>query len=179
MTLMIRYHWRLVSNYLRWRLAGKPKSKVSRVSFRATALDCDVIGHINNARYLEFMDCGRTDFMLRSGLAKHAHDQKLLMVVGSINIRYRKEVKRGARFDLETSFARIDGKAIVFSHKIFVGDQLMTEAEASCLCVKDRKVVAPDFLLPVLVPAAEPVSNTARETEEERSNLPTLRPPVN
>jgi thioesterase-3 len=147
---MIRYHWRLIRNYLRWRMAGKPRGLLSRVQFKASAMDCDVIGHINNARYLEFLDCGRTDFILRSGLAAKSRDQKLLLVVGSINIRYRKEVKRGARFAVETTFARIDGKAIVFSHKIFVGDQLMTEAEAACLCLKDKKVISPEFLLPLL-----------------------------
>lgn len=150
MTLMFRYHLRLARVYLRWRLAGKPRGLTSRIEFRASAFDCDWYGHINNARYLEYLDCGRTDFLLRSGLAAHSRANHWVPVVGGIRIRYRREIRQGARFEIETTFNRIEGKALVFDQRIWLGETLATEAEAQLLVLQKGKVVNPAFLLPLL-----------------------------
>lgn len=153
MSLMFRYHFRILWVYLRWRLAGKPRGNVSRLSLRAKAADCDWLGHVNNARYLEIFDAARTDLILRNGMAAMARAEQFIAVVGTINCRYRREVKRGARFVVESRFARFEGKAVVFSQKIFLGDTLATEAEASVLLVRGGKVLDPAILSNLLQPS--------------------------
>lgn len=150
MSLMFRYHFRILWIYLRWRFAGKPQALESRLSMKASASDCDWLGHINNARYLEIFDAARTDLILRSGVAAAARDQKFIALVGTTHVRYRKEVKRGTRFEVVSRYARIDGKAVVISQQIFLGDQLATDGEISVLVVKAGKVVDPDFLRPLI-----------------------------
>jgi YbgC/YbaW family acyl-CoA thioester hydrolase len=157
---MLRYHLRILYFYLRWRWAGKPLEPVSRLTLRASVFDCDLLGHINNARYLEIFDAGRTDLFLRLGLFDAARKGRWLMVVGSINVRYRRELRRGVRFTMESTFVRIEGKAMVYAQRIFLGEMLATEAEVHILVVKEKKVIAPDFLLPVLPLPAGASSDT-------------------
>jgi YbgC/YbaW family acyl-CoA thioester hydrolase len=154
MTFMFRYHARVALAYFRWRWAGKPRATESRLTFKATAADCDWLNHINNARYLEFLDAGRVDLFLRLGIMEKASREKWHMVVGGLQIRYRKEVRRGAKFTLISQFLRIDGKSMVVEQKIYVGDVEATAAEVQVLAVRGGKVVAPDFLLPLLAPAS-------------------------
>ena len=47
----------------------------SELTFRVWPTDLDVFRHVNNGRYLSFMDLGRTDLIVRSGLwrAMRAH----------------------------------------------------------------------------------------------------------
>ncbi len=150
-SLMLRYHARLARNYLRWRLEGKPHAEKSVLHFRASALDCDWFGHINNARYLEFFDAGRTDLFVRMGLFEHANAHGWTAVVGTMNVRYRREVRMGKRFTLETSIDRIEGKTVVFVQKIFLGETLATEAECHVVVVKNRKAVDAGFLAPLVL----------------------------
>ena len=149
-SLMIRYHLRIVKVYLQWRLAGKVRSPESRLTFRASPFDCDWLGHINNARYLEYLDAGRSDLMLRLGLFQHASQNKWHAVVGTINVRYRKEVRGGQKFTLVTRFDRLEGKAMVFHQQILLGDTVATNAECFVIVVRDKRAADPSFLLPLL-----------------------------
>jgi YbgC/YbaW family acyl-CoA thioester hydrolase len=147
---MFRYHLRLILLYLRWRLAGKPRGTVSRVPMRASAMDCDMLGHINNARYLELLDCGRVSLFLRLGLFERGRKEGFVLLVGGVNILYRREIRWRTRFMIESRVDRIDGKAIVIKSQMFVGDKVANEAEVNILVVKAGKVVDPSFLFPEL-----------------------------
>lgn len=154
-SLMFRYHIRIVKVFLQWRLGGRVRSSESRLRFRASPFDCDWLGHINNARYLEYLDAGRSDLMLRMGLFDHARRNAWHAVVGTVNVRYRREVRAGKKFTLVTRFDRIEGKAMVFQQQIMLGDTLATEAECYVIAVRDRRAADPSFLLPLLKPEAD------------------------
>jgi YbgC/YbaW family acyl-CoA thioester hydrolase len=147
---MFRYHLRLIWIFLRYLRAGRPRAAASTLVFRASWFDCDALGHINNARYLEYFDAGRVDLLLRNGVFKDGKQNGYHLLVGGTTVRYRREVRWGKRFRLESAFARLDGKAVVIAHKIFLGETLATEAEVSVLCVQGGKVVDAGFLLPLL-----------------------------
>ncbi len=151
MTLMFRYHLRLILITLRWLFAGKPRGVASRVEMRASAMDCDLLGHINNARYLELMDAGRVRLFLQRGFFKRGRDEGFVMLVGGVTIRYRKEINWRTQFVIETEVDRIVGKAIVIRSRILVGDVVATEAETNILVVQKGKVVDPAFLFPKAV----------------------------
>ncbi len=158
MTLMLRYHWRIAKHYFGWRIRGKPRGNESRLRFRASPLDCDWNRHLNNARYLEYFDTGRTHLLLTSGLAAHARDHGWLPIIGGISATYRKEVPILSKFELVSRYERLEGKTLIFSHRIFLpGGKLATEAEARVLIVKNGKVVDPTTMdLPVFDQAATP-----------------------
>ncbi len=155
---MFRYHLRILAVVARWWRQGKPRGAVSRLRLRASRADCDWLGHINNARYLELFDAGRTDLFLRLGLFEQARREKWHMVVGTMNVRYRKEVRAGARFEIESRYESIQGKALLIRQRIWLGDTLATDAEAHVLIVRDRKAADPAFLLPLLEDQGEPLA---------------------
>lgn len=150
---MLRYHLRLIWVFLRWLVQGKPRAVASELRFRASWFDCDALGHINNARYLEYFDAGRVDLMLRNGVFLAGKQQGFHALVGGTTVRYKREVRWGKRFRLVSGFARIDGKAVVFSHQIVIGETVATDAEVSVLVIRGGKVVDPGFLLPLLTSA--------------------------
>jgi hypothetical protein len=52
-----------------WRLPRKGVFDESRVTFRVLPTDCDVNFHLNNGRYLAFMDLGRLHLTAQIGTA--------------------------------------------------------------------------------------------------------------
>ena len=148
MSLMFRYHFRMILLFIRWVFAGKPKDSLSRVTMRASAMDCDVLGHINNARYLELMDSGRVMLFLQLGLFERGRREGFTLLVGGVTIRYRKEIRWRTKFVIETQVDRIDGKAIVVKSRMLLGEALANEAEVNMLVLRKGKVVDPAFLFP-------------------------------
>jgi YbgC/YbaW family acyl-CoA thioester hydrolase len=65
---------------------------------RVRLADMDYNGHMNNARYLDVLELGRVDALVRSGLAKIAWRRRLMPIVASLQIRYMAELKRRDRF---------------------------------------------------------------------------------
>ncbi|MEV4439112.1 acyl-CoA thioesterase [Streptomyces sp. NPDC049577] len=54
--------------------------------------DLDVLGHVNNAVALEFLEAGRWDWLGRQGLV---HGDRLIAVVARTEIDYLAEIPRG------------------------------------------------------------------------------------
>ena len=148
MSFMFRYHFRLIWLMLRYLWQGKPVAHESRLTYRASASDCDLFGHINNGRYLEFFDFGRMDLFLRTGFWRHARNEGVLPMVAAQSVRYLKEVRWGQKFEVETTFDRLDGKAMVLRGKILINGDLVTETECTLLAVQRGKVIDPTPLLP-------------------------------
>ncbi len=51
-----------------WRLPRRGLLEPSRAAFRVLPNDCDLNFHMNNGRYLSFMDLGRVHLMAQTGL---------------------------------------------------------------------------------------------------------------
>lgn len=58
--------------------------------FRVLPHDLDINIHVNNARYLQWMDLGRFDFMNRLGIFSDAFKRRWMPVLGAVNIRYHR-----------------------------------------------------------------------------------------
>ncbi|MGO1384213.1 MAG: acyl-CoA thioesterase [Arachnia sp.] len=76
--------------------------------FRVTLSDLDLLGHINNSRYLAIMDLARLDLMLRSGWWDKFTRKGWFPVVAGQTITYRKSMNLGQRFDVETRVLGMD-----------------------------------------------------------------------
>lgn len=76
--------------------------------FRVTPGDLDLLGHMNNSRYLAIMDLGRIDLMMRSGWWDEFTKQGWFPVVAGQSVTYRKSLGLGQRFVLETRVLGMD-----------------------------------------------------------------------
>lgn len=60
------------------------------VDFRVWVNDLDLNMHMTNSRYLSVMDLGRTDLLIRAGLAHHFWRHNWQAVLGAANLRFRR-----------------------------------------------------------------------------------------
>ncbi len=116
--LRLRALWRPRLNA--WETATTP--------FRVVPTDLDVLGHMNNGRYLTLMDLGRLDLMLRSGLWQECVRRGWYPVVAGQTITYRRSLKPGQRFDLHTRIVGFDGPWSYVEQVFTVQDNVYAQA---------------------------------------------------
>jgi thioesterase-3 len=88
------------------------------VTVRST--DIDVIGHVNNAKYLEYMEWARFDWIWKLGFTLDELRRRAIMpVVVNININYRKELRLLEEVQVRTSVVKIGEKSFVIKHELF------------------------------------------------------------
>jgi acyl-CoA thioesterase FadM len=117
MNLWLRLIWLALTSWRRPALVGSDGT--SRLAFRVSPLDLDLSLHMNNGRYLTLMDLGRLDFLVRTGLWRAVRRHKWTPIASAIAIRYRRELRPFARFDLETRLVSW-AEASVVMEQVFV-----------------------------------------------------------
>ena len=80
------------------------------VRLRVWPQDIDFNFHLNNARYLSFMDYGRIHLMAATGILTPAIRHRWQPLVGSISITYRRSLGFLAPFDLSSRMLCWDEK---------------------------------------------------------------------
>jgi acyl-CoA thioesterase FadM len=125
-----------------------------RVRMRVWPNDIDLNLHLNNARYLNLMDYGRTHLLARSGLLEHILRSRWQPLVGAVWMTYRRSLPVFSQFtlasrlvcwderwfDLEQTFTGRDGLAAVGWVKAVLRDPL--------------GIVAPQKVIDGVAPAA-------------------------
>ncbi|CAN1502807.1 FcbC Predicted thioesterase [Rhabdaerophilaceae bacterium] len=93
---------------------------LSVLKFRVWPHDIDTNLHMNNGRYLTIADLGRTDLLLRMGLAKLVLKEGLQPMLSGSAIRYRRELKPFQAFRLESCILCWRGTSFVMQHRFVV-----------------------------------------------------------
>lgn len=123
-----------------WRERKQPLQPVSRLPMRCVITDLDVNLHMNNSRYLAIMDVGRYHFMLVSGLGNELMwRRKWRPVLVRAEVDYKKSLKPGERFILETSLETVGNKSAVLLQRFWRGDVLVAEGRVTALFLHQGK----------------------------------------
>lgn len=101
---------------------------VSRIGFRVWPTDIDLLMHMNNGRYLSYMDLGRIDLTERTGLAKKLADHGIHAVVGAQTITYRKSLQLFQRFTVESRLIGTDERAFYVEQRFTVRGEVYARA---------------------------------------------------
>lgn len=80
--------------------------------------DLDMNLHVTNSQYLRMMDAGRTDLLLRNGMAGAAWNLRARPVVGGAAIRFKAEMRARTQFDMVSRIIGWDDKWF-FCHQAF------------------------------------------------------------
>ncbi|MBE7324141.1 thioesterase family protein [Nocardioides sp. Y6] len=153
MNLYLRLAWLLLHTRRRPRtlLWGTTVS-----SFRVLPSDLDALGHMNNAKYLMFMDLGRLDQMFRTGLWKFSTARGWYSVVATQTIRYRRSLKPWQKFELHTRVIGFDEKAMYIESRFLQRGELAAHAVAQVRFLRKRGGdVAPEEVREVMPEAPE------------------------
>ena len=98
---------------LLFRLIGLPRKGLfeeSRVAFRVLPNDCDINFHMNNGRYLAFMDLGRVHLMAQLRLLGVIVRNKWKPILAAAEIDFLRQIAPFQKFDLVTRLVTWDDK---------------------------------------------------------------------
>jgi acyl-CoA thioesterase FadM len=82
----------------------------SQLSFRVWPTDCDLNFHMNNGRYLTFMDLGRLHLLAQLGALRHVLTGRWAPVLSAAEINFIKPLPPFGRFTLVTRMLTWDDK---------------------------------------------------------------------
>lgn len=153
MNLWLRMLWVVLSGLLRPRL--KPEEE-SVLGFRVFPDDLDTNLHVNNGRYLTYMDLGRLDFILRSGVWRAMLARKWSPVVASAQVRFRRALKLAQPFTLRTRLLGWDERWVYLEHRIETGGRTACLALVKTVFLAPRGRVSPAELASVMGMAGSP-----------------------
>ena len=80
----------------------------------------DMYGHVNNARYLEFLEAARWEFIEDKMPLSNLNKLEIAFVVANININYRKPVYLGQVLEIHTSMSHISSKSAKIHQNIYL-----------------------------------------------------------
>lgn len=101
---------------------------IGRVKLTTLPTDLDILGHMNNGRYLSLMDLGRWDLLVRTGLMGAMRTHGWYAVVSSETVTFRKSLEAWQRFDLESRLIGHDEKAVYLEHRCTVDGEIYARA---------------------------------------------------
>lgn len=107
----VNLYLRLIFLLLRlpW-LPQKPLLAESRASFRVLPNDCDINFHMNNGRYLSFMDLGHTHLMRQVRLIGPILRNRWMPVLTAAEINFIRALAPFQKFELMTRLVTWDDK---------------------------------------------------------------------
>lgn len=118
MNLYLRLLWLLWHLH---RTARRGLFDDSRLAFRVLPNDCDINLHMNNGRYLSFMDLGRVHLTAQAGLMTHVRRKRWMPVLAAAEITFVRSLNPFERFELVTRVMTWDEK-YVYIEQIFERD---------------------------------------------------------
>ncbi|WP_294567005.1 acyl-CoA thioesterase [uncultured Arthrobacter sp.] len=115
----------------------------SSLPLRVLPTDIDIAMHVNNGMYFSLMDLGRFDLMVRSGVWSRMRHRGWSPVAAGETISFRKSLRLGQRYSIETRIIGLDDRAVYFEQRM----------------VADGEIYARAFIATRLVSAGGPVEN--------------------
>lgn len=100
----------------------------SRLTFRVLPNDCDLNLHMNNGRYLSFMDLGRVHLTAQAGLLAEMRRRGWMPVLAAAEITFVRSLNPFDRFELVTRVMTWDEKYIYLEQRFERDGELCAHA---------------------------------------------------
>lgn len=113
-----------------------------RLMARVYYADTDFSGVVYHARYLEFLERGRSDFLRLAGvhhteLAEGKHGEKLVWVVRRMEIDFKAPAKIDDILTIDTRTESVSGARIFMVQQIRRGDEVLIEAHVEAAIISE------------------------------------------
>jgi acyl-CoA thioesterase FadM len=109
-------------------LERKGPLEESRIAFRVLPNDCDVNLHMNNGRYLSFMDLGRVHLVAQMGLLPVILRKRWRAALGAAEINFIRALAPFQKFELVTRLVTWDDKYAYMEQRFEAGGGLYAHA---------------------------------------------------
>lgn len=112
----------------------------TRTPIKIRGYHLDLYGHVNNARYLEFLEEARWDFLEQQVDISEFTGSGLGLAVVNININYRRGAYVGEEVEVVTSLARLGNKsAVIHQDVVLKGTETLVADADVTFVVTDQK----------------------------------------
>jgi acyl-CoA thioesterase FadM len=136
---------------IRARRAPAPGTAVSRIYSRVWPRQVDLNLHMNQAAYAEVTELGRVDWLIATGAWDRWRQAGVKAVVAEQRIVYRRELRPGARFAVDTRATGIEGRLFALCSLVIVGDRVHARNDAKLIFIGPAGVLAPEQVAPLCV----------------------------
>lgn len=116
-----------------------------RTSIKVRGYHLDVYQHVNNARYLEFLEEARWQWLEQADAFDWMAARKLAFVVVNININYRRPAVLGDLLQIDSEVIQLNSKSGVLAQRVVLEKDQIPVADASltfvCIDLTSQKAV--------------------------------------
>jgi acyl-CoA thioesterase FadM len=143
-------------------LPGLGVLEEDRLRLRVWPNDIDLNLHLNNARYLNFMDYARTHLLARTRLLEHIVRSRWQPLVGAVWITYRRSLPLFAAFDLTSRLVCWDERWFYLEQTFTGRDGLAAVGWVKGVLRKGKEIVDPQSVIESVAPgtASPPMPDT-------------------
>ncbi len=97
-----------------------PAKPLVRVSMPVRWRDLDAFNHVNNSKYLSYLEEARLQWMLT--LPGMGMDDRVAPVVAAAHLNYRRPIEWPAQVTIELFVERLGNSSLTIGHRILAGD---------------------------------------------------------
>jgi thioesterase III len=105
----------------------------------------DVFQHVNNARYLEFLEEARWEWLDGEPAAQWMSQNQIAFIVVNININYRRPAVLGDLLRIESQLLKLNSKSGVMKQTVTLEPESIPVADAEltfvCIDLRTQKVL--------------------------------------
>jgi acyl-CoA thioesterase FadM len=112
----------------------------------------DINLHMNQSVFAKVLEVGRLDLVVRSGALKAWQDKGVNVVVAHQNITYRRELRLGTRYLLDTRPVALDGRLMLLDGYFLVGDRVHAMSRVGLLSVGSEGVLTAEQVAEMATP---------------------------
>jgi len=110
---------------------------VTTTTIKVRGYHLDIYQHVNNARYLEFLEEARWAWFEQLSAFQWMTQRNLAFVVVNLNINYRRPAVMGAVLNIDSQLLKLGGKSGVIAQRITLdGDGTeVADAQLTFVCI--------------------------------------------
>ncbi|MBK7983572.1 MAG: acyl-CoA thioesterase [Candidatus Competibacteraceae bacterium] len=106
-----------------------------RIEIKVRGYHLDLYRHVNNARYLEFLEEARWSFLESQGSLDFLQERGYTFALVNININYRRAAYMGETLDITTSVKSIGNRSCVMRQLVTLKGSATVVADADVVFV--------------------------------------------
>jgi len=127
-----------------------PFTQAVKRSFRVGLRDIDFNMHINNARYMVFMERARWDHPVQTGTWDIMLKEKLNFIVAGIEMGYIREIRLAKKFHVESRYLGWDEKYFYLEQRFVAGGKIHAYGMVKAVFLQHGKMAAPEKVAQLL-----------------------------
>lgn len=140
----------IVLNKFSKKSQAKPFMSVISRKFRAGLFDIDFNMHVNNARYMVFMEKARWDHPIQTNTWDLMVKEKLNFIVAGIEMGYIREIPFAKQFEVQTHYLGWDEKYVYLEQRFVVEGKIYAYGLVKAVFFQKGRLALPEKVAELL-----------------------------